>query len=160
MLANVALAPGGYYTLSSTAIRLRDPPEEIARRLPRYPLVPATLIGCLAIDRRYQGQGWRGFLLLDALHRSTMSEIDSFTVIVDAIVDEAMAFYGMTALRVRPRVALRSRVRSDELVSRSGNGPTYLSACAEATFGSSAADFRVPMHKLPGILNRVARLLL
>lgn len=49
---------GGYYTLSSTAVRLHDLPEELARRLPRYPLVPAILIGRLAIDRRYHGQGW------------------------------------------------------------------------------------------------------
>jgi GNAT superfamily N-acetyltransferase len=84
---------GGYYTLSSTAIRLRDLPEEIARRLPRYPLVPATLIGRLAIARRYQGQGWGSSLLLGALHRCTMSKIVSFAVIVDALDDEATAFY-------------------------------------------------------------------
>jgi GNAT superfamily N-acetyltransferase len=86
-------AIGGYYTLSSTAIRLHDLPDEVARRLPRYPLVPATLIGRLAIDRRYHGQGWGSFLLLDALYRCATSEIASFAVIVDAIDDEARAFY-------------------------------------------------------------------
>jgi GNAT superfamily N-acetyltransferase len=86
-------AIGGYYTLSSTAIRLHDLPEEVARRLPRYPLVPATLIGRLAIDRRYHGQGWGSFLLLDALHRCTTSPIAAFAVIVDAIDDAARAFY-------------------------------------------------------------------
>ena len=86
-------AIGGYYTLSSTAIRLHDLPEEVARRLPRYPLVPATLIGRLAIDRRYHGQGWGSFLLLDALHRCATAEIACFAVIVDAIDDEARAFY-------------------------------------------------------------------
>lgn len=86
-------AIAGYYTLSSTAIRLHDLPEEVARRLPRYPLVPATLIGRLAIDRRYQGQGWGSFLLLDALNRCTATEIASFAVIVDAIDDAARAFY-------------------------------------------------------------------
>ena len=83
---------GGYYTLSSTAIRLHDLPEEVARRLPRYPLVPATLIGRLAIDRRHHGQGWGSFLLLDALHRCTTSQIASFAIIVDAIDDAAQAF--------------------------------------------------------------------
>ena len=62
---------GGFYTLSSTALRLHDLPDDIAKRLPRYPLIPATLIGRLAIDRGYHGQGWGSFLLLDALHRST-----------------------------------------------------------------------------------------
>jgi len=93
----VMVMPGGrisgYYTLASTAIRLHDLPEDVARRLPRYPLVPATLIGRLALDQRYHGQGWGSFLLLDALHRCTMSEIASFAVIVDALDDEARTFY-------------------------------------------------------------------
>jgi GNAT superfamily N-acetyltransferase len=84
---------GGFYTLSSTALRLLELPEKVVKRLPRYPLVPATLIGRLALDRRYQGQGWGSFLLLDALHRCATSNIASFAVIVDAIDDEARAFY-------------------------------------------------------------------
>ena len=86
-------AIGGFYTLSSTALRLGDLPEDIARRLPRYPLVPATLIGRLAIDRHYHGQGWGSFLFLDALYRCSRSEVASFAVIVDAIDDEARNFY-------------------------------------------------------------------
>ncbi|HEY1299039.1 MAG TPA: GNAT family N-acetyltransferase [Stellaceae bacterium] len=84
---------GGFYTLSSASLRLADLPQDVARRLPRYPLVPATLIGRLAIDRRYHGQGWGGFLLLDALHRCVRSDIASFAVLVDAIDDGAHAFY-------------------------------------------------------------------
>lgn len=84
---------GGFYTLSSAAVRLGELPEDIARRLPRYPLVPATLIGRLAIDRRYHGQGWGSFLFLDALYRCSRSEVASFAVIVDAIDDEARGFY-------------------------------------------------------------------
>jgi GNAT superfamily N-acetyltransferase len=84
---------GGYYTLSSSAIRLHDLPEDIARRLPRYKLVPASLIGRLAIDRRYHGQGWGSFLLVDALHRCATSQIASFAVVVEAIDDAARAFY-------------------------------------------------------------------
>jgi GNAT superfamily N-acetyltransferase len=84
---------GGFYTLSSTALRLHDLPEGVAKRLPRYPLVPATLIGRLAVDRRYHGQGWGSFLLVDALHRCATSGIASFAVVVDAIDDEARDFY-------------------------------------------------------------------
>jgi GNAT superfamily N-acetyltransferase len=86
-------AIGGLYTLSSTALRLGDLPVDVARRLPRYPLIPATLIGRLAIDRRYHGQGWGSFLFLDALYRCSRSEVASFAVIVDALDDEARAFY-------------------------------------------------------------------
>jgi len=86
-------AVGGFYTLSSTALRLHELPEDIAKRLPRYPLVPATLIGRLALDRRYHGQGWGSFLLLDALLRCTTSNIASFAIVVDAIDDDARELY-------------------------------------------------------------------
>ena len=74
----------GYYTLSSTALQLAELQERIAGRLPRYPLVPATLLGRLAIDHRHQGKGYGRFLLADALYRSVRSEIASFAVVVDA----------------------------------------------------------------------------
>ena len=60
----------GYYTLSAFQIEAGELPPSIARRFPRYPHAPATLLGRLAIDRTYQGQGWGQFLLMDALHRS------------------------------------------------------------------------------------------
>jgi len=47
----------GYYTLSSYGIDVGDLPADVAKKLPRYPLIPATLLGRLAVDRRYQGQG-------------------------------------------------------------------------------------------------------
>lgn len=86
-------AIGGFYTLSSTALRLHELPEAITKRLPRYPLVPATLIGRLALDQRYHGQGWGSILLLDALRRCVTSDIASFAVVVDAIDDDARAYY-------------------------------------------------------------------
>ena len=86
-------AIGGYYTLSSTSVKLAELPQEVARRLPRYPLVPATLLGRLAVDKRFQGQGYGRFLLADALLRIVRSEIASFAVIVEAVDDAARRFY-------------------------------------------------------------------
>jgi len=83
----------GYYTLSATAVRLGDLPNQTTRKLPRYPLVPATLLGRLAVDHRYRGKGYGRFLLADALFRSASSEIASFAVIVDAKDDDARRFY-------------------------------------------------------------------
>ncbi len=85
----------GYYTLSSTAVRLDALPDEIARRLPCYPNVPATLLGRLAIDRRHHGLGFGGNLLLNALRRAAAAaeEVASVAVIVDAKDDAASAFY-------------------------------------------------------------------
>ena len=64
----------GYYTLSSTAVKLPELPETLARKLPRYPLVPATLLGRLAIDRRYRGKGYGRFLLADLGRGQSVSD--------------------------------------------------------------------------------------
>jgi GNAT superfamily N-acetyltransferase len=83
----------GYYTLSSTAVNVGEWPAQTVRKLPRYPLIPATLLGRLAVDRRQQGKGYGRFLLADALFRAVSSEIASFAVIVDAKDDDARRFY-------------------------------------------------------------------
>jgi len=83
----------GFYTLSAFSIEVGTLPENMARRLPRYPIVPATLLGRLAIDAQYRGRGMGEFLLMDALHRAYASEIKSFAVVVDAIDNQAVSFY-------------------------------------------------------------------
>ncbi|MEJ0047424.1 MAG: hypothetical protein WDN04_15915 [Rhodospirillales bacterium] len=54
-------AIGGYYTLSSTGVTLAELPVEITRRLPRYPIIPATLLGRLAVDQRMRGRSYGRF---------------------------------------------------------------------------------------------------
>jgi GNAT superfamily N-acetyltransferase len=85
----------GYYSLSAFAIDLGALPENVARKLPHYPLVPATLLGRLAIDRQHQGRGLGGFLLIDALRRAheQSAQIAAAAVIVDAIDESACRFY-------------------------------------------------------------------
>jgi len=84
---------GGYYTLSSTSIQLAELPAQTVRKLPRYPSVPATLLGRLAVDRHQQGKGYGRYLLADALYRAARSEIASFAVIVNAKDESARRFY-------------------------------------------------------------------
>ncbi|HXN49124.1 MAG TPA: GNAT family N-acetyltransferase [Bryobacteraceae bacterium] len=85
----------GYYTLSAYAIRLGEMPETVAKKLPRYPLLPATLLGRLAISSSCRGQGLGRLLLMDALHRSwrNTSEVASVGVVVEALDESALAFY-------------------------------------------------------------------
>lgn len=85
----------GYYTLSSTSVNVGELPEQVTKKLPRYPLMPATLIGRLAVDWHYQGKGYGELLLVDALRRSLISteQIGSVAVVVDAKGDKAKAFY-------------------------------------------------------------------
>lgn len=83
----------GFYTLSSAAIELADLPEDVRRRLPRYPQVPATLLGRMAVDSDWQGRRLGEALLVDALFRSLASEIASYAVVVDARDESASRFY-------------------------------------------------------------------
>jgi len=85
----------GYYTLSSYGVDLGDLPSDVAKKLPRYPLVPATLLGRLAVDQRYHRRGIGEFLLLDALYRTWrhVASIASAAVVVDAIDPAAVRFY-------------------------------------------------------------------
>ncbi len=65
------------------------------KKLPRYETYPAILIGRLALDQRYQGQGLGRLLLVDALSRclDLSTEIGAIAVVVDAKDDKARAFY-------------------------------------------------------------------
>jgi len=85
----------GYYTLSSLSVHVGDWPEDVARKLPRYPVIPATLLGRLAVDRSLRGKGAGEHLLVDALRRSLEASRDvaSVAVVVDAKDEVARAFY-------------------------------------------------------------------
>lgn len=98
---------GGYYTLSATSVKLTEFPVDITRKLPRYPLVPATLLGRLAVDQNYQGRGYGRFLLADALFRAVRSEIASFAIIVDAKDEAARRFYERESFLPLPEQPLK-----------------------------------------------------
>jgi predicted GNAT family N-acyltransferase len=85
----------GYYTLSAYRSHLTELTEALARKLPRYPLLPATLLGRLAIASSCRGRNLGRFLLMDALYRSwkNTSEVASVGVVVEALDENARAFY-------------------------------------------------------------------
>ncbi|WP_066426183.1 GNAT family N-acetyltransferase [Anabaena sp. 4-3] len=83
----------GYYTLSATSIKLAELPIEISKKLPKYPIVPATLLGRLAVDQNHRKKGLGEMLLMDALYRSLKNEIATTAVIVEAKDDDARSFY-------------------------------------------------------------------
>lgn len=85
----------GYYTLSATSIALKDLPEKIVKKLPRYPTLPATLLGRLAIDQKHQGKNLGELLLIDALQRSldVSNKIASVAVLVESKNHSATQFY-------------------------------------------------------------------
>jgi GNAT superfamily N-acetyltransferase len=83
----------GYYTFAATSVPLTELPDSLSRRLPRYPVLPAGLIGRLAVDQRYQRHGLGGFLVVDAAVRSIRAEPAIYALVVDAKDDNAAGFY-------------------------------------------------------------------
>lgn len=86
----------GYYTLSNNNIPLELVPIQIQEKLPKsYESIPTTLLGRLAIDNRFQGQGVGKLMLIDALKRSyeLSKTVGSFAVVVDPIDQDAENFY-------------------------------------------------------------------
>jgi len=82
-----------YYTIAASSIPLIDLPPEEAKRLPRYPTLPAVRIGRLAVDKRFQGRGLGGALLVDATRRTLQAAPVAYTLVVDAKKDAAVGFY-------------------------------------------------------------------
>lgn len=93
LVGNDEHVPIGYYTLAATDILLAELPEPLAKRLPSYPMVPATLMGRLAVDARHQRQGHGEFMLLDAFSRALRNEIASYAFVADVKDDKAARFY-------------------------------------------------------------------
>jgi GNAT superfamily N-acetyltransferase len=86
-------APAGYYTFAATSVPLDALPSDMTRRLPRYPSLPAGLIGRLAIDRRFQRLGLGSLLIVDAAARALRAEPAIYALVVDAKNDHVAAFY-------------------------------------------------------------------
>ncbi len=92
-------AVAGYYTLAATSILADDLPADVLKRLPRYPALPAALIGRLAVDRRFRRQGLGGTMLADAALRVLGSDTKAFALVVEAMDDTAATFYRLQGFR-------------------------------------------------------------
>lgn len=105
----VALDPAGmvagYYTFAATSLPATELTANETRRLPRYPLLPAALIGRLAVAEPHKGQGLGAALILDAIMRTIRAEPAIYALIVDAKDEGAVRFYthlGFRAFASRP----------------------------------------------------------
>jgi GNAT superfamily N-acetyltransferase len=85
----------GYYSLSTVGIFPGELAADLIKKLPRYPMLPGVLLGRLAVDEKYKGQGFGSFLLVDALKRSidVSKQIGIVAVVVEAKDDNAISFY-------------------------------------------------------------------
>jgi len=83
----------GFYTLAAASVALDLLPRQMTKKLPRYPMIPAALVGRLAVGRGYQGRGLGSALLADALFRIMGAELGIFALLVDAKDETAQRFY-------------------------------------------------------------------
>jgi GNAT superfamily N-acetyltransferase len=97
----------GFYTLTATSVALSALAPEIVRKLPRYPVVPAVLLGRLAVAQNYQGKGLGGVLLGNAILRIARAELGVFAMLVDAKDETAQRFYEHYGFTLLPGVDRR-----------------------------------------------------
>ncbi len=91
-----AIAPEmvlGFYTLSASSILLPDIPEDVRKKMPRYPAAPAVLLGRLAVSLESQGRHIGTLLLVDALTRACRTDLAWAIFCVEAKNQRVAAFY-------------------------------------------------------------------
>jgi GNAT superfamily N-acetyltransferase len=84
----------GYYAISTAAAhRVAMPSTKLRKGMPEE--VPLLLLGRLAVDAAFQGQGLGAALLADALRRCAAASVIAGVrgVLAHAIDDEAVRFY-------------------------------------------------------------------
>jgi len=95
----------GYYSLAAGSVARETAPGRIRRNVPDP--VPVVVLGRLAIDQNYQGQGLGRALLRDAILRILQAAdiIGVRAILVHALSEEAKRFYeacGFTASPINP----------------------------------------------------------
>ena len=105
----------GYNTLSAYSIRLSDLPETVTKKLPRYPNVPAALLGRLAVNAAHQGQGFGEHLLMDAMSKvlAHSKALGTVVLVVDAKSERSAAYYQGHGLIPFPSTPLRLFIHID-----------------------------------------------
>ena len=83
----------GYYTLASASVDLSSLPQELTKKLPKYPVAPAIRLGRLAVDISAQGTGLGTKLMADAVLRSISNVAGWAFLLVDAKDESAVRFY-------------------------------------------------------------------
>ncbi|MGA8172478.1 MAG: GNAT family N-acetyltransferase [Methylocystis sp.] len=115
----------GFYSLGAYTLSIVDLPTGRAKRLPRYDLIPAALIGRFARDSRVRGQGVGDLLLADAVRRIVVAAetLAVYAIIVEAKDEQAAAFYrgfGFAPFPNRPLRLFMPMADAVEAMARAG----------------------------------------
>ncbi len=82
----------GFYTLTMVAVDMGNLPKNLQKK--HYSATSGGLIARLAVDKRYKGQGFGEWLLIDALKKLlNASDTVGFPIVIVDAKDGAKAFY-------------------------------------------------------------------
>lgn len=98
----------GYFSLTMGSVRRADAPAMLVRAMPAYP-VGMVLLARLAVHRLHQGEGHGALLLAEALRKAVAAgeAAAARLVVVDAIDDQAAAFYAHHGFVAAPEHPMR-----------------------------------------------------
>jgi len=98
----------GYFSLTMGSVLRTEAPTKLVRGMPAYP-VAVVLLARLAVDQSAQGRGFGAILLAEALRKAVAAgEVAAARlIVVDAIDDEAAAFYERYGFLRAPEYPLR-----------------------------------------------------
>jgi GNAT superfamily N-acetyltransferase len=104
----------GYYSLAAGSILHAAAPGKVRRNMPDP--IPVVLLGRLAVDQAWQGQGLGADLLSDAVLRAlgAAATIGVRAILVHAISEDAQAFYEKHGFRPSPMEPMTLMVTIDE----------------------------------------------
>ena len=110
----------GYYTLAAGIITHADAPGRIRRNMPDP--IPVMVLGRLAVDKSFHGQGIGAGFLRDAVLRTMQaSEIAGIrAILVHAISEEAKRFYekyGFVASPVDPLTVMITVTETSRIIA-------------------------------------------
>jgi GNAT superfamily N-acetyltransferase len=98
----------GYYCLSASSLLLEDAPGGLRRNMPRP--IPVILIGRLAVDERYKGQGLGASLFQHAVLKGIEASriVGARAFIIDALDEAAESFYRKFGFILMPPASKRA----------------------------------------------------
>jgi ribosomal protein S18 acetylase RimI-like enzyme len=78
----------GFYATNAHAVDYTELPERFARTRPAHGSIPAAYISMIGVDRRFQGRGYGGDLLVDCLTRlARAAEALGIAVVILDVLD-------------------------------------------------------------------------